>query len=56
MPKINVNINNVSERYISSAIREYVATVYGESEAEDPSWNIKGLANYIANKINEKED
>lgn len=54
MPKINVNTDIVSERYIASAIREYVATVYGESEAEEPSWNIKGLASYLANKINKK--
>ena len=39
---------------IEQIIKSWVARNYGESEAEDPSWNISDLAREIATKIKQK--
>lgn len=39
---------------IERVIKSWVARNYGESEAEDPSWDIGDLAREIATKIKQK--
>lgn len=41
------------EDKIEGIIYEWVKRNYGESEAQDPSWNIVELANEIVNKYKE---
>lgn len=35
------------------AVREWVKANYGQSEAENPSWDIDALADYVVDKIKE---
>lgn len=39
---------------LERVIKSWVARNYGESEAEDPSWDIGDLSREIATKINKK--
>ena len=39
---------------IKSMIRKWVRENFGESEVNDPSWNIDLLADYIESKLKEK--
>lgn len=39
---------------VRDIIYDYVYTYFGESEAQDPSWNIELLANDIAEKLLDK--
>lgn len=41
---------------IRSLIRDWVRENYGESEANDPSWSIVKLANYLANHFQELKE
>lgn len=40
---------------IENIIYNWVAEVYGQSEADNPSWNIKMLAKEIEQKLNKGE-
>lgn len=39
---------------VRDIIYDYVYTYFGESEAQDPSWNIELLAEDIAEKLSDK--
>lgn len=41
---------------IKSMIRKWVRENFGESEVNDPSWNIDLLAEYIESKLETKRD
>jgi hypothetical protein len=36
-------------------IKKFVEKMYGKSEADDPSWDIRALADYIITETKEKE-
>lgn len=47
------------EKEFKKFLREWVAQMYGQSEADDPSWSIEALAHDLANeyvKIKKEED
>lgn len=44
----------MNEYELQQVIRNWVADNFGESEAKDPSWNIKALSNHVAKHFNEK--
>jgi len=48
---INYNPNNGD---LHDFIKQWVAKHYGESEANNPSWNIESLANAITEYLNNK--
>lgn len=46
----------MTSQKIEYIIYEWVAEHYGENEADDPSWDIKNLAECIFEKLNRRED
>lgn len=44
----------MNEYELQQVIYNYVADNFGESEAKDPSWNIKALSKHVADYFNEK--
>lgn len=40
---------------VQQVIQKWVADNFGDSEAEDPSWNIEALAEHVAQHFTEKE-
>lgn len=44
------------DELIAEWIEEWVRDNYGDSEAEEPSWNIWELAGYLKEKLEEKEN
>lgn len=42
------------EATLEQAIYDYVYEQFGASEADDPSWGIRGLAEYLAEAVRDK--
>lgn len=45
---------NIEER-LKKVLKRWVKDMYGESEAEDPSWDIGGLARFLAYEFHKIE-
>ena len=45
----------ITKRYLQKTIYEWVRENFGESEANDPSWNIGLLAQRLAEKLKQAD-
>lgn len=50
------NQDNELYDFLRNRITKWVGRNYGTQEADDPSWNIEGLAYYLAKQLNRREN
>ena len=46
----------MSEKELAKSIKEWVKYNFGESEADDPSWDINALAHHLSLELKKKEE
>lgn len=50
------NQDNELYDFLRNRITKWVGRNYGTQEADDPSWHIEGLADYLASQLNRREN
>lgn len=49
-----MELNNKLTSFFNKEIYDWVAKNFGESEADDPSWNIEALSAHLASELLKK--